>query len=192
MAVAQLAPIAKDFKIADVPVSLIGLTLPALTFALTLDRILNGLCRPFFGWVSDQIGRENTMCIALCARRASASFCWPTSARIRSVRDSERHRVLRLGRDLQSLPRDLQPTRSGRSSRRPMPVCCIRRRARQRSSFPMPAFGQRRHGWHPVFMTAATLNIVAAAHGAFRASSPCARSLHEQSGRGGGTPKLAT
>jgi len=35
-----------------------------LTFALTIDRILNGLCRPFFGWVSDNIGRENTMFIA--------------------------------------------------------------------------------------------------------------------------------
>jgi len=45
-------------------VSLLGLTLPALTFALTLDRILNGLTRPFFGWVSDQIGREQTMFIA--------------------------------------------------------------------------------------------------------------------------------
>ncbi|HWW30228.1 MAG TPA: oxalate/formate MFS antiporter [Steroidobacteraceae bacterium] len=64
MAVAQLAPIAKDFKIADVPVSLVGLTLPALTFALTIDRILNGLCRPFFGWLSDHIGRENTMFLA--------------------------------------------------------------------------------------------------------------------------------
>ena len=64
MAVAQLAPIAKDFKIAEIPVSLIGLTLPALTFALTIDRVLNGLCRPFFGWVSDHIGRENTMFIA--------------------------------------------------------------------------------------------------------------------------------
>ena len=64
MAVAQLAPIAKDYKVADIPVSLIGLTMPALTFALTLDRILNGLCRPFFGWVSDQIGREQTMLIA--------------------------------------------------------------------------------------------------------------------------------
>jgi OFA family oxalate/formate antiporter-like MFS transporter len=36
----------------------------ALTFAATLDRILNGLTRPFFGWVSDHIGRENTMFIA--------------------------------------------------------------------------------------------------------------------------------
>jgi MFS transporter, OFA family, oxalate/formate antiporter len=64
MAVAQLAPIAKDFKISDVPVSLIGITLPALTFALAIDRILNGVTRPFFGWVSDNIGREKTMLIA--------------------------------------------------------------------------------------------------------------------------------
>ena len=64
MATAQLAPIAKDFNIMDVPVSLIGLTLPALTFALAIDRVLNGLTRPFFGWVSDNIGRENTMFLA--------------------------------------------------------------------------------------------------------------------------------
>jgi OFA family oxalate/formate antiporter-like MFS transporter len=64
MATAQLGPIAKDFKIADVPVSLIGITLPALTFALSIDRVLNGVTRPFFGWVSDHIGRENTMFIA--------------------------------------------------------------------------------------------------------------------------------
>jgi OFA family oxalate/formate antiporter-like MFS transporter len=64
MATAQLAPIANDFQIAKVPVSLLGLTLPALTFALSIDRVLNGLTRPFFGWVSDNIGRENTMFIA--------------------------------------------------------------------------------------------------------------------------------
>jgi OFA family oxalate/formate antiporter-like MFS transporter len=64
MATAQLAPIAKDFKIAEIPVSLVGVTLPALTFALAIDRILNGITRPFFGWVSDNIGRELTMLIA--------------------------------------------------------------------------------------------------------------------------------
>ena len=64
MATAQLAPVAKDFHVDKIPVSLLGLTMPALTFALFLDRILNGLTRPFFGWVSDQIGREQTMFIA--------------------------------------------------------------------------------------------------------------------------------
>jgi OFA family oxalate/formate antiporter-like MFS transporter len=64
MATAQLAPIARDFQIDKVPVSILGITLPALSFALSIDRVLNGLTRPFFGWVSDQIGRENTMFIA--------------------------------------------------------------------------------------------------------------------------------
>jgi MFS transporter, OFA family, oxalate/formate antiporter len=64
MATAQLAPIAKDFHVDNIPVSILGLTLPALTFALSIDRVLNGICRPFFGWVSDHIGRENTMFIA--------------------------------------------------------------------------------------------------------------------------------
>ena len=36
----------------------------ALPLALTIDRFTNGLTRPFFGWVSDRIGRENTMCLA--------------------------------------------------------------------------------------------------------------------------------
>jgi OFA family oxalate/formate antiporter-like MFS transporter len=32
-----------------------------LSVALVVDNILNGLARPFFGWVSDHLGRENTM-----------------------------------------------------------------------------------------------------------------------------------
>ena len=61
---AHLASMAIDFRIAEVPVSLAGLTLPALTFALTLDRIANGLARPLCGWLSDFIGRENAMFFA--------------------------------------------------------------------------------------------------------------------------------
>ncbi len=64
MAVAQLAPMATDYKVADIRVSLIGITTAALPFALSLDRIMNGITRPFFGWVSDHIGRENTMFLA--------------------------------------------------------------------------------------------------------------------------------
>lgn len=64
MAVAQLNPMAVDFKVDKVPVSLFWITLPALQFALSADRIVNGLCRPFWGWVSDHIGREKTMALA--------------------------------------------------------------------------------------------------------------------------------
>lgn len=64
MAVAQLNPVAADFKVDKIPVHLLWLTLPALTFALSADRLVNGLCRPFWGWISDYIGRETTMTLA--------------------------------------------------------------------------------------------------------------------------------
>ncbi|HTD36025.1 MAG TPA: oxalate/formate MFS antiporter [Candidatus Limnocylindrales bacterium] len=64
MATAQLAPIAKDYIVDDVPVKLLLFTLPAIQWALVLDRVLNGLARPTFGWISDRIGRENTMLLA--------------------------------------------------------------------------------------------------------------------------------
>src|SRR5436190_19384100 len=64
IATAQLTPIAKDFGISDSPVSLFGVTLLALPFALSMNRVLNGVSRPFFGWVSDKLGREQTMMIA--------------------------------------------------------------------------------------------------------------------------------
>src|SRR5665213_640864 len=64
MAIAELPVIARDFGITHSPVGFIGLMLPALSFALSIDRVFSGLTRPFFGWVSDHIGRENTMAIA--------------------------------------------------------------------------------------------------------------------------------
>ena len=64
MATAQLGPIARDFGLAESPVPLFGVTLPALPFALSIDRVLNGVTRPFFGWISDHIGRETTMVVA--------------------------------------------------------------------------------------------------------------------------------
>ncbi len=64
MAVAQLKPMAVDFKVDKIPVHLLGFAMPALVFALSADRLVNGLCRPFWGWVSDHIGREKTMTLA--------------------------------------------------------------------------------------------------------------------------------
>jgi OFA family oxalate/formate antiporter-like MFS transporter len=61
---ASMAPIAKDFKIEKIPVELFSFAMPALVFALSLNRIFDGVGRPFFGWLSDQIGREHTMALA--------------------------------------------------------------------------------------------------------------------------------
>ena len=47
--------------------------LAALPLALTIDRITNGLTRPFFGWISDRIGRENTMAVAFLMEAAAVT-----------------------------------------------------------------------------------------------------------------------
>src|SRR5215471_9866814 len=67
IAFGQLSLLIRDFKIGATPVTILFWTLPALQFAVRLDRVLDGLSRPFFGWISDQIGRENTMFIAFSA-----------------------------------------------------------------------------------------------------------------------------
>ena len=61
MATAQLAPIAIDFGLAEQQVNILLVTTTTLSAALVIDNILNGLARPFFGWISDLIGREITM-----------------------------------------------------------------------------------------------------------------------------------
>jgi OFA family oxalate/formate antiporter-like MFS transporter len=64
MAVAQLSLIAQDFGVKDMQVNAYFFAMAALPFALMLDRFMNGISRPLFGWVSDHIGREKTMFIA--------------------------------------------------------------------------------------------------------------------------------
>ena len=60
MVVSNVGPFAKEFGVADMLVA----GMAALPLSLTLSRVTNGLTRPFFGWVSDHIGRETTMALA--------------------------------------------------------------------------------------------------------------------------------
>ena len=69
MIISQFAAFSRDFGVANVMV----LGFAALPLALTVDRITNGLTRPFFGWVSDRIGRENTMAIAFLMEAAAVT-----------------------------------------------------------------------------------------------------------------------
>lgn len=64
MAVAQLGVIAQDLGVKEFKVDLYFFTMAALPLALMLDRVMNGISRPLFGWISDHIGREKTMVIA--------------------------------------------------------------------------------------------------------------------------------
>jgi OFA family oxalate/formate antiporter-like MFS transporter len=60
MVTSQMAAFTRDFGMANALV----FGLPLLPLALSVDRVMNGVTRPFFGWLSDRIGRENTMVIA--------------------------------------------------------------------------------------------------------------------------------
>jgi oxalate/formate antiporter len=72
MVITQFTSFAKTFGIdGTTKVVILGMTLAAVPAALTFDRITNGLTRPFFGWVSDRIGRENTMGIAFLLEGAA-------------------------------------------------------------------------------------------------------------------------
>lgn len=64
MATGVLASVAKDLGVDKSSVNLGFTALAVVPFALSLDRILNGVTRPFWGWVSDHIGRERTMTLA--------------------------------------------------------------------------------------------------------------------------------
>jgi MFS transporter, OFA family, oxalate/formate antiporter len=61
MATAQIGPIAKDYGLTNLPMSILGLTLPLLTLTLAIDNLVNGFTRPLCGFISDRLGRENTM-----------------------------------------------------------------------------------------------------------------------------------
>jgi OFA family oxalate/formate antiporter-like MFS transporter len=192
MATAQLAPIAKDFHIDKVPVSLIGITLPALTFALSLDRILNGLTRPFFGWVSDRIGREQTMFIAFLIEGIGiialanlgtdpvwfvilsglVFFAWGEIYSLfpSTVTDT-------YGGTYATTNTGLMYTAKGTAS----------------LLVPLTSVIAAKGNWHPVFMMAATLNIIAA----FAALVVLKPMRSAYTNRTGGTavdvtPKLAT
>jgi len=191
MATAQLAPIAKDFKVADIPVSLIGITLPALTFALSIDRILNGLTRPFFGWVSDHLGREQTMFIAFLIEGAGiialanfasdpvafvllsglVFFAWGEIYSLfpATVTDT-------FGATYATTNTGLMYTAKGTASLL-VPLANVMVAAKG--------------NWHGVFITAATLNIVAALM-AIAVLKPMRSAYTNRSGTVGATPRLAT
>ena len=64
MSAAQLAPIAHERGIANMPVTMFGISTSAIVAALTLHSITNGVGRPLNGWISDHIGRANMMGLA--------------------------------------------------------------------------------------------------------------------------------
>ena len=100
MVTSQMGAFTRDFGMASVLVW----GLPLLPLALSLDRITNGATRPFFGWVSDRYGRENTMLIAFALEGTAMTLWLLSREHARAVRVAVGARVLRVGRNLLALP----------------------------------------------------------------------------------------
>ena len=100
---AQLNPMASSYHVDKVVVAL-GMT--ALVLAITVDRILNGLTRPFWGWVSDHIGRENAIFIVLHSGGDRGVRLAPIDQPSRLVRCLIRPVFLRVGQYFLVVPVD--------------------------------------------------------------------------------------
>ena len=61
MVTAQIGPIAKNYGLDKIPMAFFGATVPLLTLTLSIDNLANGFTRPLCGFISDRLGRENTM-----------------------------------------------------------------------------------------------------------------------------------
>jgi OFA family oxalate/formate antiporter-like MFS transporter len=69
-----IAPMAKNFGVAESTVTLLWITSAALPLAMELDRIMGGLTRPVFGWISDHIGREVAIFLAFALEAVALFF----------------------------------------------------------------------------------------------------------------------
>ena len=134
IATAQLDADRQGLRHRRLPVSMLGLTLLALPFALSMNRVLNGISRPFFGWVSDHLGRENTMFVAFTIEGVGILLLSQFGRESRRVRAAHARSCSSRGaRSTASSPPPV-PTRTGGASRRRTPDCCTRPRARRRCS----------------------------------------------------------
>ena len=159
MVTSQMASFARDFGVANVMV----FGLAALPLALTIDRLTNGLTRPFFGWVSDHFGRENTMFFAF-ALEGIAMALW-LMTRENAVLFVLLSGVVFFGwGEIFSLfPSTLTDTFGTRNATANYGWLYISQGIGSILGGPLAALMHEKTGsWHPVFGTAITLDIVAA------------------------------
>jgi oxalate/formate antiporter len=159
MVTSQMASFARDFGVAD----LLVFGMAALPLALTIDRLTNGLTRPFFGWVSDRYGRENTMFIAF-ALEGIAMAVWLAT---------REHPVLFVllsgvvffgwGEIFSLFPSTLTDTFGTRHATANYGWLYISQGIGSILGGPLAALmHEKTASWHPVFYSAITLDIIAA------------------------------
>ena len=101
---AAVKPMAADLKVDKMPVDLFGVVLAAGMFALSLSRIFDGVGRPFFGWLSDKIGREYTMALAFFVGAGALFTLNQSGLKSGAVRARDRVVLRRVRGDFQSVP----------------------------------------------------------------------------------------
>jgi MFS family permease len=159
MVTSQMATFARDFGVANVMV----FGLAALPLALTIDRLTNGLTRPFFGWISDRYGRENTMFFAF-ALEGVAMALW-LATRENAVLFVLLSGVVFFGwGEIFSLfPSTLTDTFGTRNATANYGWLYISQGIGSIFGGPLAAMMHEKTGsWHPVFGTAITLDILTA------------------------------
>jgi OFA family oxalate/formate antiporter-like MFS transporter len=158
---ASMAPIAKDFKIDKVPVDLFGVTMAALAFALSLNRIFDGVGRPFFGWLSDQIGREYTMALAFLLG-AAALYTLSQSGSNPVVFVLVTALYFGVYGEIFSLFPATQGDTFGSKYAAANAGMLYTAKGAGALLVPVAAWISKAHGWAPVFTLALTFNVVAA------------------------------
>jgi OFA family oxalate/formate antiporter-like MFS transporter len=158
---ASMAPIAKDFKIDKVPVDLFGVTMAALAFALSLNRIFDGVGRPFFGWLSDQIGREYTMALAFLLG-AAALYTLSQSGSNPVVFVLVTALYFGVYGEIFSLFPATQGDTFGSKYAAANAGMLYTAKGAGALLVPVAAWISKAHGWAPVFTLAMTFNVVAA------------------------------
>ncbi len=177
IATAQLGPIANDYGLAKLPITLLGISLPLLTMTLAIDNLANGFTRPLCGFISDNIGRENTMLLVFVGEGLALLGLMRVRPQPVPVHDVRGADLPVLGRDLLDLPGALRRH--------------VRRQERR---------GERRHAvhgeghgiaagaavgacsraggnWDRVFIFSATISIVGRSLPRSSCSRRCARKL---------------
>ena len=145
------------------PCRILGLTLPALTFALAIDRVLNGADAAVLRLgVGPHRPRADDV-HRVRARRASASWCCHVRPQTRWRSSCSRAWCSSPGARSTASSRRPAPTPSARSTRPPTPACCTRPRARPRCWCRSPASLTTATGsWHAVFTLAAGMAALSA------------------------------
>lgn len=162
IATAQLTPIAKDFGVADAPVAMFGITLAALPFALSMNRVLNGVSRPFFGWMSDHLGRERTMFMAFALESACILLLSPFGANPMAFVILSALVFFAYG-EIYSLFPAICADIYGKTFASANAGLLYTAKGMASLLVPLASLvGAAEGGWHTVFMVAAVMNLIAA------------------------------